>query len=221
MAPRIQIRNAGGVTGSIASAGNQVVDYKSQNKFRQPVYDRVNLSTSLTGEYPFFQNQIGASVTLIRYETAGANAKTKRDTNLQNQGSDNSRDYDIFGIAMALIPAARTVLATAVTRGIRRDKDNIKEGGYLNFKVVDTNILDIPLLLIPEINAESGVATTGNDATAWAGPAPAGPMWNFGESYKIPRGTTFTVTCKWDGTITLAQTFDMYIFLFANVYKPR
>jgi hypothetical protein len=210
------------VSGAIAQQkGNDVVSYGSTNKFRQPVYDRVNLPTSLTGEVPFFTNQIGASVTLIRYETAGAVAKTKRDTNLANQGADNSREYEIMGIAMALIPNARTVLATAATRGIRRDKDNIKEGGWLNFKVVNTNVLDIPLLLIPEINAESGVATTGNDATAWGGPAPAGPMWNFGESYRIPRGTNFSLTCKWDGTITLAQSFDMYLFLFANVYQPR
>lgn len=203
-----------------ASGGNQVVDYQQANKFRQPVYDRLNLSTSLTGEYPFFTQPIGSNVTLIRYETAGTNQKTKRDTNLQNQGADNAREYSVFGMAMALIPTARTVLATAATRGIRRDKDNIKEGGWVQFKIVDTTVFEAPLLLIPEVNAEGGVSTTGNDATAFT-TVQQGPMWNFGEGHLIPRGTTFSVICKWDGTITLAQSFDMMIFLYANVVKPR
>ncbi len=214
---RVMVKSGGGAPGF--SAANAVLSNQKE-WFRQPLYDRVNLATSLTGEYRFFSVPIGTAATLIRYETAGSVAKTKRDTILITQGQDSSKDYSVQGISMALIPNARTVLATAATRGIRRDKDNIREGGWLNFKIVDKNILDIPLLLIPEANSEGGVSTTGNDATAWAANPAAGPMWNFGTQIMLPAGKSFQVTVTWDGTITLAQSFDMYLFFYANVQRP-
>ncbi len=221
MAPQVQLPGGGGgVPVKGYGAQNQVIDPAQMNKFRQPLYDRLNLAAALSGDYRFFTNPIGQSVTLITYETAGARNKTKRDTILQTNGTDNSRDYSVHGIAMALIPNARTVVGTATTNGIRRDKDNIKEAGFLNFKVVDTNIIDIPLLLIPEINAETAIASTANNATIMGGPAPFGPMWAFGEPYHIPKATAFSVTVTFD-TITLSQSFDMLLVFYATVLRPR
>jgi hypothetical protein len=201
-------------------AQNQVVRPNDREVFHQPLYDRKELSTTLTGEVSFFTVPVGSADTLIRYETSASVSKTKRDTNLTSNGQDPSKDYSVYGVAMALIPNARTVAATAATNGIRRDKDNIREGGWLNFKIIDKNILDIPLLLIPELNAEASVASTANNSTVMGAPTFNVPMWSFGEPIQIPKATSFSVVCKWDGSLTLAQLFDMYIFFFAKVRRP-
>ena len=218
--------NSGGASAGGSGAGfaaqNQVVRPNDREIFHQPLYDRKELSitTSLTGEVVFFSTPTGSPDTLIRYETAASVAKTKRDTNLSSNGQDPSKDYAVFGIAMALIPNTRTVLATASTNNIRRDKDNIREGGWLNFKIIDKNILDIPLLLIPEVNGEAGASTTVNNGTVFAGPNGAAPMWSFGEPIMIPKATSFSIKLTFDGTITTQQVFDCYLFLFAKVRRP-
>ena len=199
---------------------NMVVRPNDREIFHQPLYDRKNLAVSLSGDVSFFTIPVGAPDTLIRYETAASVNKTKRDTNLPSNGQDPSKDYAVFGVSMALIPAARTVAAVATTRGIRRDKDNIREGGWLNFKIIDKNLLDLPLILVPEINAEASVSTTGNDSTIFGGALWSSPMWSFGEPILIPKATSFSIVCQWNGTITLAQTFDMYVILFAKVRRP-
>lgn len=200
---------------------NLPVDFDRSSQYRQGLFDRVNLATSLTGTTRFFTNPVGATVTLIRYETSGSVQKTLRDTNLLTNGVDQSKTYSLAGVSMALIPAARTVLSTAATNGIRRDKDNIREGGYLTMKVINSQVIEsLPLYAIPEMNAESGVATTANDSTVYAGPAPFGPMFKFGTEVLIPAGTTFQVEAIWDGTITLAQAFDMVIYFHAKMRRP-
>jgi len=201
---------------------NLPVDTNRAAQYRQGLFDRVNLATgSLTGTTRFFVNPIGSTVTLIRYETAGSVQKTARDTNLVTQGVDQSKSYSLAGVSMALIPAARTVLSTAVTNGIRRDKDNIREGGYLVFKVVTTPVVEtLPLFAIPEMNAESGVSTTANDSTIYAGPAPFGPMYKFGDNVLIQSQTSFSVEVVWDGTITLGQSYDMVIYFHAAMRRP-
>ena len=212
------------MAGDSASRGfeqkSMVVRPNDREVFHQPLYDRKNLSTSLTGDVAFFTNPIGSAETLVRYETAASITKTKRDTNLPGNGQDASKDYSVFGLSVAFIPAARTVKDTATTDGIRRDKDNIREGGWLNFKIVDKNICDIPLILIPELNGESGASSTRYGVSIYAGPSFAAPMWSFGEPIQIPKATNFSVVCKWDGTITLSQSFDMYVIFFAKVRRP-
>jgi hypothetical protein len=214
--------SAGGNAGIGFQAQNQVVRPNDREIFHQPLYDRKQLSTTvtLTGEVTFFSTPVGSSDTLIRYETAASVAKTKRDTNLPSNGQDPSKDYAVFGVSMALIPNARTVLATAAANNIRRDKDNIREGGWLNFKIIDKNILDLPLLLVPEVNAEGGVSTTVNNGTIFAGPNSTSPMWSFGEPIMIPKATSFSIKLTFDGSITTGQVFDCYIFLFAKVRRP-
>jgi len=199
---------------------NMVIRPNDREVFHQPLYDRKNLASALTGEVAFFTKPVGDSDYLITYETGGTKTKTKRDTNLPSNGQDPSKDYSVFGMAVVFTPTARTVAATAATNGIRRDKDNIREGGWLNFKVIDKSILDIPLYMMPELNGESSVSTTANNSTVFGGPQFPQNMWSFGVPIQLPKSVNFSVVCKWDGTLTLAQSFDMAVVFFAKVRRP-
>jgi len=211
----------GGAGGSGFAQRNQVVRPNDREIFHQPLYDRQNLATgSLTGDVSFFVTPVGGSQTLIRYETAASVAKTKRDTNLPSNGQDPSKDYAVFGMACAFIPVQRDVSNNTATDGIRRDIDNIREGGYINFKIIDKQILDLPLILVPEVNAAGAISTTMTATTIYGGAQAMSAMWSFGEPIMIPKATYFTLKMTFDGTITLNQAYDVYMFLFAKVRRP-
>ncbi len=196
---------------------NPIFDEKKQEIFVQPLYDRTNLSTSLTGTYLFFSVPKGGSATVIRFTTATATNKTIRDTNLPQAGADNNRDYLLYGLSMLLIPAAHTPGATTAAT-IRSDKDYIREGGVLNFKIGDKQILDSPLTFIPELNAESGASTTASGTTVYSGAQFSQPYMAFGEEIPLNRGEVISMSVTWDSTITLSQSFDMML-VFASALR--
>lgn len=186
--------------------------------FRQPLYDRVNLPVSLSGDVSFFTVPNGGSATLIRFGGTATVNKTYRDTNLPSQNQDPNRDYAVYGCAIGLVPASHTVTAaTAAT--IRVDKDNIKENGSLVVKVSgNKEILRIPLIGIPELNAESAVASTATGSTVFGGPI--GSRYGFyplttrrGQPMLITKGTILQVTMTFDGTTTLTQSFDAVLWI--------
>lgn len=204
---------------------NLPIDRSRKEYFRQPVYDRISLGTSLTGAFKWFTNPIGASQTVIRYETAAAVAKSLRDTNLVNAGVDQSKDYAFYGIGCALIPKTHNPASQTYARSVRSDKDLIKEGGYLTLTLMGTKrVLELPMIMLPEMNAEQGVSATTTASTFYGGPSFSKnfyPLVNRdGEPMAIPAGTSFGVEGVWDGTITLGQEFDMVIMFDADVRRP-
>jgi len=191
----------------------------------QPLYDRKNLPTTLSGDIGFFSIPVSSPDTLIRYTTgqagaAGSISKTKRDTNLPSQGQDPNRGYSLAGVSMALIPAARTIKATAATNAIRAEKDTIREAGWLEWKIVDNKVLEIPLIFIPELNGEGGIMSTASDITTFGGPQFPSKMWPFGEPITINPGQQFTVVVHFDGSITLGQSYDMILAFFGQQKRP-
>lgn len=192
--------------------------------FRQPLYDRVNLPTSLTGDISFFTQPIGASVTLIRYQTAGANTKTYRDTNLTSAGVDTNRDFAIYGISMALIPESHVVTGAQAVN-IRKDKDVVKEGGSILIKTsASKEIIRIPLIMIPELNGEIGGSTTATSASVWGGSNNASKSYPLTDRttknpFMLPRNTSISVTMTFDGTLTLGQTFDCLVIFDASIQR--
>jgi hypothetical protein len=193
--------------------------FNSQNKeiFVQPVYDRVNLATSLTGQILAFSVPKGTTVSLIRGGAVTSAVKTVRDTNLPQPGADNNRDYLLYGLSMALFPTSHAPTG-ANSASIRADKDQIKEGGVLNFKIGDKQIIDLPLWQIPEMNAESGASSTATGSTVFGGAQFNSPYVNFGEEIPLIRGQVISMAITFDGTITLSQSFDLAL-VFAAALK--
>jgi hypothetical protein len=189
---------------------NQIFNPDNKEVFVQSLWDRVGLASSLTGTENFFSVQKGGSDTLITYRTAASKAKTLRDTNLPQSGADNNRDYLLFGLTMALFPLDHDPDTTA-TKAIRADKDYIREGGYLIFKIGDKQIMECPLIEIPELNSESAIASTASSSTIYGGPRFTSPFKNFQEPIPLRRGDVINMTVTWDGTITLQQVFDMML----------
>lgn len=202
-------------------AGNAVLRAGDREIFRQPLYDRKNLvasATTLPASVSFFTKPSGDSDTLIRYQTAASVTKTKRDTNLPSNGQDPGRDYTLVGIGCSLIPLKRTASDTNA-QNITSDKYVIKENGYLIFKIVDKEILTLPLTLLPEVNPEGGASTTVTSSTAYGNSPAALPMWPFGDRIMLPRGQNFNVSVYFDSG-TMQQAFDMAIYLFADMRRP-
>jgi hypothetical protein len=197
---------------------NPISDPNRKEIFRQTVYDRINLSSSLTGTYTPFSVAKGTTVSLIRGGSVTSAAKTIRDTNLPQPGADNNRDYLLSGISMALMPVSYAA-ATSTTSAIRVDKNQIREGGVMNFKIGDKQIIDLPLWMIPELNAEGSVSTTGSGLTILGGPSYASQFFMFGEDIPLMRSEVITMTLTWDGTITLSQSFDLAIVFAASLRR--
>lgn len=196
---------------------NAIFNPQNAEVFFQPAYDRQPLSTTLTGSIGWFAVPKGGASTLIRYQTNSAMQKTIRDTNFPQPGADNNKDYLLFGLTMALIPIKHDPTDTHAP-WIRADKDYIREGGVLNFKIGDKQILDLPLMNIPEFNAESGVSATTSGSAVYAGPQFAIPMLDFQEPIPLMRGQVINLSITWDGSITLQQAFDLML-MFPAVTK--
>ncbi len=212
-------------------AGEAIAPYKKSSRvldplqkefFRQPLYDRVNLGTSLTGDVNFFTTQNGGSATLIRYQTAASVTKTYRDTNLPSQSQDPNKDYMIYGIAMAIVALTRTPAANGVN--LRVDKDVIREGGALQIKIGGSKeIFRGPLILLPELNGESSGSTTANNSTVYGSPVYQHRYFpltdRLGTPFLLEKGTILQCIMTFDGTLTLQQNCDMWLVFDADIRR--
>ena len=185
----------------------------------QPLYDRANVAatTTVATQVAFFGTSKGQSATLIT-GTAAAAAKTKtyRDTNMENSNVVPTKMFKFTGISLAFVhrnPSGASSDTNAAERAL------ILEGGYFQMRIVDKDILFIPLLAIPVLNPIAGVTGTSNFAT--------NPGGGTGVAmYKLPIPITlnpfenFSVTMNFDGTLTTTASVDMYIFLQGFMRRP-
>ncbi len=213
---------AGGLVSPFTRATG-VISYSQMEYFRQPLYDRVNLGTSVSGDVNFFSVANGGTATLIRYQTAASVTKTYRDSNLPSSNQDPNRDYAIYGIAIGIIPINHTPATNAVN--VRVDKDVIKEGGAILVKVSgNKELLRVPILGIPELNAEAAASTTATNSTVFGGPMRSQAFYPMttrdGRPWLLPRGTIIQVTMTFDGTLTLQQNNDIIVWFDADVRRP-
>lgn len=206
-------------------ARNLAVDKSRLEYFRQPVWDRKNLAASLTGTISFFTIPKGQSDTLITFTGAPASKqKTLRDTNLLNAGADYSKDYNFYGIACYIVPNAQGP-AAAFAENITSDMANILEGGALTMKLNGTKtIVEMATFLLPNLSAKVGASTTENISTVYSSAIQHKGFFPIttrsGNPQTVEKGTTFGVEITWDGTITLAQSYDMVIILDSDVRRP-
>lgn len=181
----------------------------------QPLYDRANIAaTGGAGTLPasaaFFSIPVGQNATLIRNNTSAAVAKTKRDTNMDSAGVVPTKLYKFHGISLAYIHGQ-------FTGAIASDRENAKNHGWLQFKVVDKELLTLPLSAIPELNPI--ISTTANDITAMATGSGA-PMYKFGVPITLNPYENFSVILTFDSAVTLSAGLDIQIFLQGFMRRP-
>ena len=189
----------------------------------QPIYDRMNIATTVPSSIRFFSIPLGGSTTLIRGTASGTFNKTYRDTNWQTAGQDLNAAYEIHGIGKIYIPLQQAPTAAA-TASIVDDVLKLDYGGFLEFKTNNVQHAVMPLNLIPSPTSLSvSMSTTATNTTLVSG----GGVTSIREWYMlqvpvvIEPGQTIEATLNWDtaATLTLAQTFDVY-WIFA-AYKRR
>lgn len=184
----------------------------------QPLYDRVNYPAAGTSALGFFSSARGQSATLLNTETAGvwtaaAKVKSFRDTNIENSNVVPTKMFKIVGVSVAFLSA--TPAATAVAR----DREIIRGGSYLQFRIVDKDIIFLPMVCIPEMNPI--VATTANSQNATAGGGGQNvPMYKFPIPITINPYENFTVALNCDNSPPINETMDIYLMLHAYMRRP-
>ena len=184
----------------------------------QPLYDRANYAAAGQSTLQFFSVPRGQSATLISPTgTAAAKSKTYRDTNMDNSSVVPTKLYKFVGISIGYVHNTLTLATNS------DDRTKIRDNSVLHFKIVDKDILYLPMIAIPEVNPIVSVATTLN-ATSITACAPGGGLAS--AMYRFPLAITlnpfenFAVSIDFDGTQTVTATLDVYCILHAFMRRP-
>lgn len=183
----------------------------------QPLYDRVNIATSVPSALGFFATPKGQSATLITATSAGTKVKTYRDTNIENSNVVPTKMFKIVGVSVGYVHSDPDSPANA------QDRSLIRNGGYLQFRIVDKDILFLPLIFVPETNPIISAATTVTATSIMAEAGGGGqnvPMYRFPVPVTLNPYENFSSQVNFDGTITLGATMDMYLILHAYMRRP-
>lgn len=184
----------------------------------QPLYDRVNYPAAGTSALGFFSSSRGQTATLLSTVTAGvwtaaAKVKTFRDTNIENSNVVPTKMFKVVGCSVGMLSANQN--STNVTR----DREIIRGGAYLQFRIVDKDIIFLPLITIPEMNPV--VSTTANSVNGTAGGGGQNvPMYKFPIPITINPYENFTVQLNVDNSPPIDQTMDIYLMLHAYMRRP-
>lgn len=183
----------------------------------QPLYDRVNISTTVPSSVSFFATARGQSATLITGTTAASKTKSYRDTNMENANVVPTKMFKFIGISVAFVHSDQNAATNAADRSL------VLEGGYMQFRIVDKDLLFLPMVNLPVLNPFAGVATTVTATTINASNSGGGEGVFM---YKLPINITlnpyenFTFSFNFDGTITLSNTLDVYCILQGFQRRP-
>ena len=183
----------------------------------QPLYDRVNYPAAGISELGFFSSPRGQSATLITAGSAASKVKTYRDTNNENANVVPTKMFKIVGVSLGFIHSDTTAATIA------DDRAEVRDGGYLQFRIVDKDIIFLPLIAIPEVNPIISVATTATTTNVNSMAGGGGqnvPMYKFPIPITINPYENFSVSLKVDGTVAIVATMDIYLILHAYMRRP-
>lgn len=149
--------------------------------------------------------------------TAASKSKTYRDTNIENANVVPTKLFKTVGISWGLFHSVLNAPLNAVDRGVLRN------GGYFQFRIVDKDIVFLPLSLIPEVNPHVSIATTAN-ATTINGTAGGGgqnvPMYKFPIPITLNPYENFTTLMVFDNNPPINATLDVQCVLHAYMRRP-
>jgi hypothetical protein len=182
----------------------------------------------------FFSVPKGQTANLISTQTSVATTnistgatlsktKTYRDTNMDSANVVPTKMFKFVGISIAFVHAIKGEIANGASR------EMICSGGYMQFRIVDKDLLFLPLIALPELNPVlasfgAGGATAGaagaSVAFAGTGGGPGIPMYKLPVPITLNPYENFSLTMSFDGTITLANALDMYVVLHGFMRRP-
>jgi hypothetical protein len=185
----------------------------------QPLYDRVNYPAGGTGQLSFFAVPKGQSATLLSTFaapatwTAAAKSKTFRDTNIENSNVVPTKLFKTVGMSWGMF---HSVINSA---NAGNDREVLRGGGYFQFRIVDKDIIFLPLSLIPEVNPI--VTSTVNAANMYAGGGGMNvPMYKFPIPITLNPYENFTTLMIFDNSPAVNATLDVQCVLHAYMRRP-
>lgn len=191
----------------------------------QPLYDRAQYINTGATQVSWFAVSRGQSSVLFTSHTAAgvwssaSRSKTFRDTNIENSNVVPTKMFKIVGVSLGYVH-----LDNAITTVLNAsDREAVRTGGYLTFRIVDKDIIFLPLVTIPEVNPITAVATTVNAATITASAGGGGmnvPMYKFPIPITINPYENFTVSANFDTGLVINAQMDMYLILHAYMRRP-
>jgi hypothetical protein len=121
--------------------------------------------------------------------------------------------FKIVGVSVAFLHANQN------DGNVTRDREIIRGGSFLQFRIVDKDIIFLPLVTIPEMNPV--VSTTGNNVNGTAGGGGQNvPMYKFPIPITINPYENFTIQMTSDNSPPISQTMDIYMMLHAYMRRP-
>lgn len=183
----------------------------------QPLYDRANYAAAGSTELSFYSVPKGQTATLITAGSAATKTKTFRDTNMENANVVPAKMFKFVGVSISFMHVTQNAITNS------DDRANIRDGAYFSLRIVDKDILFLPLLAIPETNPIGGVSTTATNASMNAVAGGGGqnvPMYRFPIPITINPYENFTVAIKLDGTVTITNTLDVGLILHGFMRRP-
>src|SRR3972149_7527045 len=185
----------------------------------QPLYDRVNIATTLPGQVSFFSVPKGQTATLITGTATAVIAKSYRDTNIETANVVPTKMFKFVGISLGFVHLNNNLASNTTSRNM------VTKAGYLQFRIVDKDLLFIPLIAIPYVNPFAAVATTTGATDIMADNPGAGQGIGM---YKLPIPITlnpyenFSVTLNFTtaASVTIAETLDVYVILQGFQRRP-
>lgn len=190
----------------------------------QPLYDRVNYAAAGANQLAFFGVPKGQSATLLSTFTAAtltwvaaSKSKTYRDTNIENSNVVPTKLFKTVGISWGMF---HSVINAVLNAG---DREALRTGGFLQFRIVDKDIIFLPLSLIPELNplitSVSNVAATTINAFAGGGGQNV-PMYKFPIPITLNPYENFTTLMVFDNSPPINTTIDVQVVLHAFMRRP-
>lgn len=190
----------------------------------QPLYDRANYPAAGTSLLSFYAIPRGQSATLLNTFvtgtdtwTAAAKGKTFRDTNMENANVVPTKLFKAVGISWGIVHSVVNAVDNAV------DREVLRGGGFLQFRIVDKDIIFLPLILIPELNPWSAVSTTVTASTILGTAGGGGqnvPMYKFPINITLNPYENFTVQLNFDNAPPLNATADIVLVLHSYMRRP-
>lgn len=203
-------------------AGNPATLSTQIERFRQPVYDRVNYPAAGIAQLTFFSVPIGGTATLIRAGTASSVAKTLRDTYLRSQGVLPNIAWWVYGVHFCLIPATVAPQNASVDE-VLQDAQILIDHGYVEFRTVDKVLYQFALASLSSWHGVlTGASTVRTDSTLVGAPI-ASECYDLtvgGLPLFIDRNQQFSATLTFDGSPALTQTWDILWVHDAEIERP-
>jgi hypothetical protein len=179
----------------------------------QPLYDRVQYPLAGINALSFFSVARGQQANLIVGGAIVLKTKTYRDTNMENSNVVPTKMFKFVGISLGFVHLTEGAVTNPV------DRDRLRSGAFLQFRIVDKDILFLPLVALPEVNPYiiAGAAAT---VGAAGGGGQNVPMYRLPIPITLNPYENFNVTISIDGVVALTGDVDVYVMLQGYMRRP-